>query len=90
MRFSPRRCSPRAQVAGDLQDSEIAVEEDDVDREAHERRVHGRGGAEKDSLAARQRLAPEQAAGARERRVRQDTALAHRSSVLEAKDSFHA
>src|SRR5438874_12967198 len=50
LRAPPARGSPGRQPRDDLEDLEVRIEEDGVDRKAHERRVHGRGGTEEDAL----------------------------------------
>jgi hypothetical protein len=89
LRVPSARGPPRAEPRYDLDDLQIAVEEDGVDRKTHERGVDGRCGTKQDTFTARQLAASEQAPHARERRVRQDTALAHSPSVLEADGDFH-
>jgi len=87
--LAPRGRPPRTEVRRDCQHAQVAIEEDHVDREAHEGGVNRRSGPEEDPLAGRERAAAEQAANARERRVRQDTALTHHSSAVYAKDCLH-
>src|SRR5207244_7733057 len=83
------RSPPRSEPGNDLEDFEVRVEEDGVDRETHERCVYGRRGTEQDALAARQLAPAEEAPHPRERRVRQATALAHRPSILQRDGELH-
>ena len=57
-----RRGAERPEVGDDLDHDLVGVEEDDVDREPHERRVDRPRRAEEDALARREVLLPEQAA----------------------------
>ena len=85
----PRRCRPpRPEVRRDLRDPVLLVEEDDVDREAHERRVHRRRRTQENPLLALQRRSSEESLHAHERRVRKDTALTHGAPVLEPECDF--
>ena len=64
-----------------VHDSQISIQEHDVDREAHERRVHGGCGPEEHPLAPGELLPAQQAAHARPRRTRYETPLAHELAV---------
>jgi hypothetical protein len=55
-------CSPGPKLPNDLEHRQFGVEEDDVDRKAHERRMHRPCRSDQHALAVRQLLAPEQAA----------------------------
>jgi hypothetical protein len=67
-----------------LEHAAVAVEKYGVDRESHEGHMDRGGRTKKQSFTAREIATPEQSSHARERRVREDTALAHRSSVLQS------
>jgi UDP-glucose 4-epimerase len=62
-------------------DLPVAVEEDDVDREAHEERVHGRSGVDQHAGARLEAGAPEQAAHPGERATGDLAALADEPTV---------
>jgi hypothetical protein len=65
----------------DGDDPEAAVEENHVDREAHEERVHGRARAEEQAVSLRQLAATEQAAQPRAEAVGDGTSLADDAPV---------
>src|SRR5579862_344466 len=54
---------------GDAKHAAVAVEKDDIDREAHEERVHGAGRAKQHSFVRAETALAKQAAHARQRRV---------------------
>ena len=81
MRAASTRDAPRLQGALDPQHDEVVVEEHGVDREAHERRVNGRGGAKEKPLPALELRSPEKAFQTGERPVRHDAALTERAPV---------
>src|SRR5579884_417645 len=63
--------SPGPQAADDLDDPQIPVAEDGVDRKPHEKHVDRPGGTEEDPFVRRERGAPHQAAELRPERLRQ-------------------
>ena len=83
-RRGTRRCLNGLQVRHDLHHDLVGVEEDDVDREPHERRVDRPRGAEEDALARREVLLAEQAAEPAARRVGDDDGLRDDPAVLAA------
>ena len=73
----PLPCRPPRRHRGPhLEHGQVPVEEDDVDREAHEERVYRRGRPEEDALLRRERRAAEETAHPPERPVGDDAALA--------------
>lgn len=62
-------CPPGPQPTRDLEHRQLFVEEDDVDRKAHERRVHRPRRPDQHALTPRQVRAPEQAAPTAEEAV---------------------
>ena len=83
-RTAARHRAPRPDLVLDLDDDLIRVEEDGVDREAHERGVDAPAGAEDHALALPEVLAAEQAAHAAVRTVGHDDALADDPAVFPA------
>ena len=67
-----------------LIDDLVGVEEHDVDREPHERRVDRPGRAEEDAVPGRQVALAEQAAKTPHRRVRDDHGLGDDAAVFAA------
>jgi hypothetical protein len=85
-RSACRRRPPGRNAFRDLQDLSVSTEEDDVDREAHEERVHRRGGPEKESFPALQPAPSEQPAHPSQRRgshptPREDDAIVRRPEL---------
>src|SRR5205085_12356500 len=66
---------------GDTEHATVAVEEDDVDRETHEERVHRPGGTKQHALVRAEAALPEQPTHSRERRVGDHAMLADDSAV---------
>ena len=83
-RAATRNRAPRPDLVLDLDDDLIGVEEDGVDREAHERRVDAPAGAQHHPFALPEVLAAEQPAHAPVRAVGDDDALADDPTVLPA------
>jgi hypothetical protein len=73
---------PRAERLGDAEDTELAVEEDSVDREAHEEHVDRRSRPDEQALTCREVLAAEQALHSRRDRVCDLAALADDTAAL--------
>ena len=82
LRAAPARPLATAQRRLDPDHDLLAVEEDDVDREAHEERVNRPRRAEEDSLAGGEAAPAEQAAHPRERARRHEQLLADDAPVL--------
>src|SRR5687767_14673147 len=76
------RDAPRRQVRDDAEDAVLLVEEDRVDREAHEPHVNGGSGAKENPLAPLEPGTPEEPSEAGERRLREETPLTHQAAVV--------
>src|SRR5215218_3366037 len=76
LRAAPGRGTPRGDAVLDPEDGEIPVEEDGVDREAHEERVNRRGGPEQEPFALLQPVSSEKPPHAGDRGIRERAALA--------------
>jgi hypothetical protein len=72
---------PRTDVRRDTHDPQLAVEEDDVDREPHEPRVNGRARADQQPFVARKIAPAQEPAKARKEAVGNDAAVAGDASV---------
>src|SRR5919108_2075608 len=80
--------APRLQVGYHTDDRELAIEEDCVDREAHEPGMDGADWAEEKSFARRDFPAPEKPLEPRERVLGDTAALAHGASVRSLHSDF--
>jgi hypothetical protein len=67
----------------------LRVEEDGIDRKAHEPHVNRRSGAKKNSFAPLEPGTPEKPSEARERRLREETPLTHRAAVVTFERNVH-
>src|SRR5258708_2917522 len=72
------RDPPRTQALNDIQDPEVAIEKQRVDRKAHEGGVDAWRGSQQQTLAGGQAAAAQQASHAAERTIRQ---LAHTNAL---------
>ena len=80
---APARGRPERREGGDdLHDDLVGVEEDDVDREPHERRVDRPGGAEQHPVTRREVALSEEAAQSPQRRVGDDDGVGDDAPVL--------
>ena len=66
----------------DAEHTILAVEEDRVDRKAHEPHVNGRSGAKEKPFAPLEPRTPEEPSKAGERRLREETPLTHQAAVV--------
>jgi hypothetical protein len=80
--------APRPETAPDADDGAVAVEEDDVDREAHEPRVHRRGGAEQDPLLGSEVAPAEQTAHALQRTICQKASFTYHDVIQRQQGCF--
>src|SRR5215203_2226254 len=78
--LSPPGDAPWLEVSLDVDDDELLVQEDDIDREAHEERVHSRGLADQEALARAQPGLSEQPPEPCQRRLGDATLLADGTS----------
>jgi hypothetical protein len=76
-------------MGGDAENTIVPVEEDRVDGEAHEPHVNGGCGAKEDPLAPLEPGTSEEASKPSERRLREETPLTHRASVLSFQAKRH-
>ena len=81
---------PRAQAIRDFDDFPGLVDEDNVDREAHEERVDRRCRPQQQAFTARKRSPAQQPAHARERRVGNEASLADQTPRRSQLNRFHA
>jgi hypothetical protein len=74
---------------GHAHDTEIPVEPDSVDREAHEERVNRGGGAEKEAFAPLEPVTSEESPHTSERCLREEAPFTDNSTVLTFQDCVH-
>jgi hypothetical protein len=74
---------------GHAHNAKVPVEPDGVNREAHEERVDGGGGAKKEPLAPFEPVTPEKPSHTRERCLREEAPFADNSTVLTFQDCRH-
>jgi len=81
--------SPRPEVRRHSDDDELSVEEDSIDRTAHEPRVNSSSRSEKKAPSLVERPAAEQAPETGERRIGHEAPLAGRAAVNVLEGHLH-
>jgi hypothetical protein len=88
-RSSPRREPPRPEVRRHANHNKAAVEEDGVDRTAHEPRMNRPRRTKKKTLSLAERASAEQAPEARERSIGHEALLASEAAVDVLEGDLH-